>query len=101
MNLMMVRCRGNGLYLLDEPEAALSPNRQMAILARIHQLAREGSQFIIATHAPILMAYPDAFIYQFGADGIQRIDYADTEHYAVTRSFLNNHKKMLDILLEP
>ncbi len=101
LNLMMVRCRGNGLYLLDEPEAALSPNRQMAILARIHQLAREGSQFIIATHAPILMAYPDAFIYQFGADGIQRIDYADTEHYAVTRSFLNNHKKMLDILLEP
>ena len=97
--LMVDRFRGNGLYLLDEPEAALSPNRQMAVLSRIHQLVNERSQFVIATHSPILMAYPGAFIYQLAEDGIRRVEYVKTEHYAVTRSFLNNHEKMLDILL--
>lgn len=77
------RFRGNGLYLLDAPDAALSPQRQLAALARIHDLARDDSQFVIATHSPILMAYPDAWIYSLGADGVQRIAYEDTEHFRV------------------
>jgi predicted ATPase len=99
--LMVNRFRGNGLYLLDEPEAALSPKRQLAILTRIHDLAKEKSQFIIATHSPILMAYPGAFIYQFSPAGIQRVDYQETEHYQITRSFLSNPQRMMQILFEP
>lgn len=98
--LMVNRFHGNGLYLLDEPEAALSPKRQLAIMTRIHDLVREKSQFIIATHSPILMAYPDAIIYQFSASGIERVSYEDTEHYRVTRDFLANPARMLKILFE-
>jgi predicted ATPase len=99
--LMVNRFRGNGLYLLDEPEAALSPKRQLAILTRIHDLVREKSQFIIATHSPILMAYPGAFIYQFSQTGIERVEYESTEHYQVTRNFLSNPERMMRILFEP
>jgi predicted ATPase len=89
---------GNGLYLLDEPEAALSPQRQLAALARIHDLVKAGSQFIIATHSPILMAYPDAYIYACSAEGIALIDYYETEHYRVMHDFVRNPKRMLDVL---
>jgi len=99
MALLMHRFGGNGLYLLDEPEAALSPQRQLAVLARIHDLVRQESQFIIATHSPILMAYPDAYIYQCDGEGIRRIAYEETEHFQVTRDFLANPQRMLDILL--
>ena len=99
MALMMNRFRGNGLYLLDEPEAALSPQRQLAALSRMHALVNLDSQFIIATHSPILMAYPDAYIYNFCDDGIRKISYHDTEHYQVMRAFLANPKRMLDVLL--
>lgn len=99
--LMMNRFRGNGLYLLDEPEAALSPQRQLAILTRIHDLVGGNSQFIIATHSPILMAYPDAWIYEFSQSGIERVAYEDTEHYRITRSFLANPQRMMRILFEP
>jgi predicted ATPase len=99
MALMMNRFGGNGLYLLDEPEAALSPQRQLAALARIHDLVIHGSQFIIATHSPILMAYPDAYIYAFSSDGIERIDYYDTEHYRVMYDFVVNPKRMLHMLM--
>jgi predicted ATPase len=99
--LMVNRFRGNGLYLLDEPEAALSPKRQLAILTRIHDLVREKSQFIIATHSPILMAFPDAYIYQFSPSGIERVVYEETEHYRVTRSFLSNPERMMRVLFEP
>ncbi len=85
--------------MLDEPEAALSPQRQLAAMARIHQLVKDGSQFIIATHSPILMAYPDAKIYACTADGLRRTDYMDTEHYQVTHDFLANPQRMLDVLL--
>jgi predicted ATPase len=95
----MHRFRGRGVYILDEPESALSPQRQLAVLSRIHDLVREGSQFLIATHSPILMAYPDALIYQCSADGISRIAYEDTEHFQVTRDFLSNPTRMLQILL--
>jgi len=91
-------CR-ESIYILDEPEAALSPSRQMSMLTRIHELINEGSQFIIATHSPIILAYPDALIYQI-RDGFEQVRYEETEHYQITRSFLNNTKKMLDILLE-
>lgn len=90
---------GQGVYILDEPEAALSPSRQMSMLTRIHELVTEGSQFIIATHSPIIMAYPEAIIYQI-QEGFDKVDYEDTEHYQIMRSFLNNTNKMLDILLE-
>lgn len=94
------RFGGDGLYILDEPEAALSPTRQMALLARMHELIGRNSQFIIATHSPILMAYPDAWIYQIASHGIERIAYEDTEHFQVTRHFLNSHRDMLKQLLE-
>jgi predicted ATPase len=101
MALMMHRFRGESLYLLDEPEAALSPQRQLAMLARMHDLVNERSQFIIATHSPILMAYPHAHIYSFGEDGVRRVRYEETEHYQVMHDFLANPKRMLDILLAP
>lgn len=97
--LMMNRFGGHGIYLLDEPEAALSPQRQLAALSRIHDLVKTDSQFVIATHSPILMAYPDAFIYACSGEGISRIDYYDTEHYQVMKDFLANPKRMLDVLL--
>lgn len=100
MALLTHRFGGQGLYLLDEPEAALSPQRQLAALARIHQLVKGGSQFIIATHSPILMAYPDARIYACLPDGLRRTDYEDTEHYQVTLDFLRNPRRMLDTLLD-
>ncbi|WP_440945572.1 AAA family ATPase [Methanosarcina sp. T3] len=90
---------GEGIYILDEPEAALSPSRQMSMLTRMHDLVKEGSQFIIATHSPIIMAYPQAVIYQI-KEGFEQIGYKETEHYQVTQSFLNNTRKMLSILLE-
>ena len=99
MALLTHRFRPKSLYVLDEPEAALSPQRQLAALARIHQLVKQGCQFIIATHSPILMAYPDAKIYACTADGLRRTDYFDTEHYQVTRDFLANPQRMLDVLL--
>lgn len=99
--LLLNRFRGEGLYLLDEPEAALSPSRQLSVLTRIHDLVQEKSQFLIATHAPILMAYPDRYIYAFHPKGIERVAYKDTEHYRVTRDFLSNPQRMLEVLLAP
>jgi predicted ATPase len=98
--LVQNRLRGNGLYLFDEPEAALSPLRQMALLSRLHGLVRASSQFIVATHSPILLAYPGAAIYQLDPSGMQRIMYEDTEHFRVTRDFLNRYPAMLKSLLE-
>ncbi|WP_382323229.1 AAA family ATPase [Hydrogenophaga sp. UC242_50] len=100
LTLLMERFHGQGLYILDEPEAALSPQRQLAVLARIHDLVNEGSQFVIATHSPLLMAYPDACIYQCGADGMAPVAYDDTEHVRVTRDFLADPQRMLRGLLE-
>lgn len=98
--IFMERFGGQGLYLLDEPEAALSPTRQMALIAQMHELVGDGSQFIVATHSPILMAYPNADILLMTDDGPQPVAYTDTEHYRVTRDFLANHEKMLRILME-
>jgi predicted ATPase len=100
LTLMTERFGGQGLYILDEPEAALSPQRQLAVLSRLHDLVLGDSQFIIATHSPILMAYPQARIYQCGTDGITQVAYEDTEHYQVTRDFLANPGRMLDRLMD-
>ena len=95
------RFRGDGLYILDEPEAALSPQRQLSFLARLHELVLARSQFIIATHSPILLGYPDAWIYQASERGLERVEYEDTEHFQVTRNFLNRRQVFLDVLLAP
>ncbi len=93
--LLQARFRGDGFYVLDEPEAALSPSRQLAFLARLHQLVHLGSQFVIATHSPILMAYPDARLLELSQNGIREVFYEDTEHFQVTRAFLLGRERML------
>lgn len=98
--LLMTRFRGNGFYILDEPEAALSPARQMALISRIHDLVKQNSQFLIATHSPIIMAYPHSSIFMLGESGIRRMEYTQTEHYQVTKQFLSNHIKMLKVLMD-
>ncbi len=94
------RFGGNGLYLLDEPEAALSPGRLMSLLVRMHELVEKHSQFIVATHSPILMAYPGAEVYELAEDGIRSVDYRETEHYRLTLRFLESPEKMLRYLLK-
>jgi predicted ATPase len=99
--LVTNRFGGEGLYVLDEPEAALSPSRQLALLKAIDVLVRQRrSQFVIATHSPILMAYPHATIYHLSERGIAPIAYEDTEHYQVTRDFLTNRALYLHHLLD-
>lgn len=95
MSLAINRFGGQGLYILDEPEAALSPTRQLSLLSRINQLCKDNSQFIIATHSPILLAYPEAQIYQVTNAGLELTKYEETEHYAITKSFLSNPERML------
>lgn len=98
--LVQNRFGGEGLYLLDEPEAALSPTRQLTLLGEMYQLVERDSQFIIATHSPILMAYPGARIYELSENGIASVEYRETEHYQLTRRFLENPERMLRYLLE-
>jgi predicted ATPase len=97
--LFLNRLRGDGFYIFDEPEAALSPSRQLSFLTRLHELVEAGSQFLIATHSPILMAYPQASIYLMAEGPPRLVAYRETEHFAVTRNFLNRTEQMLDILL--
>jgi predicted ATPase len=97
---LMQNFKPDGLYLLDEPEAALSPNRQLAALSVIDRLVKGGAQFLIATHSPILLAYPRSKILLFDDTGISHVDYEDTEHYAVTRDFLNHYPRRLQQLLD-
>lgn len=96
----MHRFRGEGFYILDEPEAALSPQRQLSLLSRLHELAADGAQFVIATHSPVLMAYPDAYVYACSDTGLKRVRYEETEHFQVMHDFIKNPKRMLDILLD-
>ena len=92
--------RPNGLYLLDEPEAALSPQRQLTLLVEIHQLAKQGAQFIIVTHSPILLGLPEAQILTFDDGPIHPCEYEDTDSYQVTSMFINNREQILRRLLE-
>ena len=98
--LVQNRFRGNGLYLLDEPEAALSPMRLMTLLAELDRLVQANSQFIIATHSPILMAFPDAEVLEITENGIAAVPYRETEHYVLTRRFLEQPERMLRYLFE-
>ena len=93
------RLHGGMLVLLDEPEAALSPLRQMSFLSLLHRHVRAGAQFLIASHSPIVLAYPDAWLYQFDEGGIRRVEYEETEHFNVYRDFLQNRRASLRILL--
>lgn len=99
LSLIKYRFRGNGLYLLDEPEAALSPNRQMGLLTLLHDFVKKNSQFIICTHSPILLAYPDAEIYVINETGLHLTPYEETEPYFITKAFLANPQRMLRELL--
>lgn len=79
-----------GLYILDEPEAALSPQRQLTFLKIIHDLSEPGhAQFLIATHSPIILSYPGATLFDLDGEAIRKIDYRETKHYLITRDFLN------------
>ena len=98
--LAMNRFEGNGLYILDEPESALSPQRLMSLLVIIDELVKNNSQFIIATHSPILMAYPNADILEFSERGIQKVGYRETEHYKITKQFIDTPERMIKYLLE-
>lgn len=98
--LIYERFMGEGIYLLDEPEAALSPTRQIEMLTRIHDLVKQDSQFIIATHSPILLAYPNSIIYQVTEEGFQEISYEETMHYQTMKLFLNHYQTMVEELLK-
>jgi len=91
--------RPNGLYLFDEPEAALSPQRQLTLLMQIYSCAKERAQFIIVTHSPILLGIPDADIYCFDDGRIHLCEYEETESYRITEMFINNRQMLLDKLL--
>jgi predicted ATPase len=98
--LMNHRFGGQGFYVLDEPEAALSPTRQLAMISRMHQLVQQRSQFIIATHSPILMAYPNSWIVQITAQGMQRVSLEDTEHYVIAKRILTDPHGQIRALLD-
>lgn len=98
--VMKHRFHGGGFYVLDEPEAALSPRRQISLLALLDQLCLKGAQFVIATHAPILMAYPEATIYVLGEHGIEARPYDEVEHVQTTRAFLNAPQRYLGALFD-
>ena len=101
LNIVRKRTAGAGLYFLDEPETPLSPTRVMALLTHIHASAAAGSQYIIATHSPILAALPGAAIRLIDGEGIRTVAYDDLEHVRVTRDFLNAPERYLRHLLEP
>ena len=95
LSLMTHRFRGHGLYILDEPEAALSPARQLMLLRRVRELVYQESQFIIATHSPILLGYPNATILCLDEGGYRPVNYEDTEHYQIALRFLTDRNRTL------
>jgi predicted ATPase len=101
LRLFKARLVPGGLYLMDEPEAALSPKSQLGLLALIAETVAQGGQFIIATHSPILLAYPGAAIYSFDTLPIARTHYAELEHVNLTREFLTQPERYLRHLVEP
>jgi len=93
------RFSGNGFYILDEPEAALSPMRLMRLMVCMQALVKQDSQFIISTHSPILMTFPDAEVVEITDEGIRSVNYKDTEHYIVTKRFMDAPEKIVESLL--
>ena len=100
IKVLTSKLKGKGLYLMDEPEAALSPSMQIMALSALHQLCEDDSQMIIATHSPILLAYPHCKIYQFTDTGIKSVSYEETDHFRITKDFLNCYQKRVQQLLE-
>lgn len=92
------RFGGNGLYILDEPEAALSPGGILRLMANMNELVRKGSQFIVSTHSPMLIAFPGATVYELTEEGITAVPYKQTAHYTTVRRFLENPESILRIL---
>lgn len=92
--------RADGVYLLDEPEAALSPQRQLTLLIEIHRLARQGAQFIIVSHSPLLLGIPGAEILSFDEGKLHPVTYEETDSYQVTEMFINNREQLLKRLLD-
>lgn len=99
-SLILNRFRSRGIYLLDEPEAALSPTSQMSLLCIIDELVKKDTQFIIASHSPIILAYPNADIYEFSEVGIEKKSYKETESYSVTKAFLDDPERMMNFLFD-
>lgn len=99
LSLITNRFEGHGLYILDEPEAALSPHRLLSLLVAIDDLVKTDSQFLIATHSPILMSYPKAEVLELSVDGIRTVSYKETEHYKLTKQFIDAPEQMLKYLL--
>ena len=97
--LAQKQLRPNGIYLFDEPEAALSPQRQLTLLMEIYSCAKQGAQFIIVTHSPILLGLPDAQILSFDDGTVHSCEYEETESYKVTEMFINNREQLLSRLL--
>lgn len=97
-SLFKHRFGGKGLYFLDEPEAALSPQRQIEFLSRLNELVEAGSQFVIATHSPILLSYPKSRLYLLTKDGYSDVHYRDTDHFKVYKEFLDNPDEALNTL---
>lgn len=95
LNLMNNRFRGNGLYILDEPEAALSSERQLSFLFRLHELVKDNSQFIIATHSPIILSYPFSTIYSIEDIGLVKKKYEETNQYQFMKMFISDYKRIL------
>ena len=100
MSLVENRFGGNGLYILDEPEAALSPMRMMRLLCYMQQLVNNNSQFVISTHSPILMTFPNAEILEITEAGINSVNYKETEHFLITKRFMDAPEKMIENLLD-
>lgn len=100
LDLAQDNIKSNGLYLLDEPEATLSPQRQLTLLTQIYKCANDGAQFIIATHSPILLGIPNAQIFCFDNGKIHTCTYEETDSYKITEMFINNRKSLLQKLLD-
>ncbi len=99
MALIQNRFGSNGLYILDEPEAALSPKKQMTLLCTLNDLIKRNCQFIIATHSPILLSFPNSEIYEISKECVKKTPYEETDTYKTTKDFLNHHQKYLHYLL--
>ena len=100
LSLVTNRFEGNGLYIMDEPEAALSPQRLLTLMVLMDELVKKRSQFIIATHSPIIMAFPGADIIQFSEKGMERVSYRETESYRITKQFMDDPERMIKYLFE-
>ena len=99
LSLVENRFGGQGLYILDEPEAALSPGGIIRLMQNMDELVRNDSQFIIATHSPMLLAFPDAEVYRIGEDGVDSVRFQDTDHYRTTVRFLQNPESAIEDIL--